>query len=400
MRDHPYSSAAGRLFIGCRYAVYGCLALLSGVAHHDRIDVLMSVCAAFAVLACVMHGICRWQRAAAWLRASHLVETAMALTVLTYVGSPLELQMLAASVFVSANTALWGLPGLIVHGLVCLSLVALWPWSAAATETVRHLSVAAALVFSLGLSMAAHHQAELLSRRGRAWRDESRTLRRFLPENLPRQLQGMTVHRSWYCVGFVDLNGFTRASHTLDDDALCTFLNDFLSSVNALVHAWDGQVTKFLGDGVLCVFPADSPDVRRNSALQAVRCLRHIPVILSQLERETGPGPGYAATIGIASGDCLAGEWGGAGRFDYTVIGAPVNRAQRLQARAGRYGGLLMDAATAALIDHGEDPGKRLTLRLKGIGVVTAYALDDSTSSPDKTSVNVRVRSAKVRPIF
>lgn len=374
MHHHPYSSVTGQLFTACRYAVYAILALLISLTWTET-RLLAVAIAGYLTLACVMHAVCRPRTAATYVHVAHGLEAVLALTLLVWIRAPLEIHLLAASVFVSANTALWGWRGCLSQALGAglVAGIALAALPSPSSEAVRFACLGAALVFSLGLSLAAHQQAVRLSRRGCAWRDESRALRRYLPEDLPRRLEDTSVHRAWYCVGFVDLSGFTRATLELDDRALELFLNNFLAAATSLVRAWDGHVAKFLGDGVLCVFPAETAFEQRNTAVQAVRCLRQMPEALQT--GRTPVLPDLGASIGIACGECLAGEWGGAGRYDYTVIGAPVNRAQRLQARAARHGGLLMDARTAALIAPDEKPGLKLDLKLKGLGLVEAYPL-------------------------
>ncbi len=354
--------------------IYATLVLLVSLTRM-RMDMVATALVGLSAVGLVMHVVCRARFPAITLRVAHLLESLLVLMLLAHVGAPLEIHLLAASVFASANAALWGWRGLLATACAVGIAAGLSSdsWPSSASNGVQFACLAAALVFSLGLSLAAHQQAARLSRRSLSWRDENRALRRYLPEDLPHRLEDITVQRAWYCVGFVDLRGFTRATVLLDDAALAAFLNEFLARATALVRAWDGHVAKFLGDGVLCVFPADTADEQRNCAVQAVRCLRQMTAVL-----HGHPGsamPELSISVGVACGECLAGEWGGAGRYDYTVIGAPVNRAQRLQARSASHGGLLMDAGTAALIAPDETPGLRLDMRLKGLGSVQAYPL-------------------------
>jgi adenylate cyclase len=81
-------------------------------------------------------------------------------------------------------------------------------------------------------------------------------------------------------------------------------------------------VNKFDGDGALCVFgaPADLPD-HRAAALRAARRLRDRLGVLA---------PGIEAGVGVSSGPVTAGNVGAEERFEYTVIGDPVNEAARI----------------------------------------------------------------------
>ena len=83
--------------------------------------------------------------------------------------------------------------------------------------------------------------------------------------------------------------------------------------------------------------------------------------------------------VGLASGYCAIGDWGGSRRLDYTAIGAAVNLASRLQQEAG-VGGALVCAATAALLGADVDAGAiecgpLQQLNIKGFGNVQAYLL-------------------------
>jgi adenylate cyclase len=83
-----------------------------------------------------------------------------------------------------------------------------------------------------------------------------------------------------------------------------------------------GWVNKFEGDAALCVFgaPSDHPNAA-GAALSAGRELAQ------RLEREL---PDVEAAIGLSAGSVVAGNIGAAHRYEYTVIGDPVNEAARL----------------------------------------------------------------------
>jgi class 3 adenylate cyclase len=58
----------------------------------------------------------------------------------------------------------------------------------------------------------------------------------------------------WYC----DLRGFTRASDSLPRDAIIALLNDYFDTMGALVTSAGGEILKFMGDGMLAIFPVGS----------------------------------------------------------------------------------------------------------------------------------------------
>ncbi len=121
---------------------------------------------------------------------------------------------------------------------------------------------------------------------------------------------------------FVDLEGSTGLAETHDPAEVVALLNRFFAVVVEVVAAQQGWVNKFEGDAALCVFGAPLPDSdAATHALAAGRVLR------DRLLRELGE---IHAGIGVSAGRVVAGNVGAARRFEYTVIGDPVNEAARL----------------------------------------------------------------------
>jgi adenylate cyclase len=99
-------------------------------------------------------------------------------------------------------------------------------------------------------------------------------------------------------------------------------LNAFFRLVVRDVEAHGGWVNKFEGDAALCVFGAPAAiDDAPGEALAAARSLR------SDLAAEL---PAIDVGIGVSAGTAVAGNVGAEHRFEYTVIGDPVNEAARL----------------------------------------------------------------------
>jgi adenylate cyclase len=121
---------------------------------------------------------------------------------------------------------------------------------------------------------------------------------------------------------FVDLVGSTALAATEDPAVVVAALNRFFAVVVAVVDRHGGWVNKFEGDAALCVFGAleDHPE----PAASALAAGRELSAALR------GELPTLAAGIGLASGRVVAGNIGAADRYEYTVIGDPVNAAARL----------------------------------------------------------------------
>ncbi len=121
---------------------------------------------------------------------------------------------------------------------------------------------------------------------------------------------------------YVDVIGSTTLAERESPERVVAVLNEFFAAVVAVVDQFGGLVNKFEGDAALCVFgaPAEQPD-HADRALASARALR---------ERVRALAGGLDAAIGVATGTAVAGYIGAETRFEYTVIGDPVNEAARL----------------------------------------------------------------------
>ncbi|RMI47520.1 adenylate/guanylate cyclase domain-containing protein [Actinomadura harenae] len=121
---------------------------------------------------------------------------------------------------------------------------------------------------------------------------------------------------------FVDLTGSTRLAETRSPDQVVELLNAFFAVVVRVVAAHAGWINKFEGDAALAIFGAPSAmDDAAGAALGAARELG------GRLRAEV---PEVDAGIGVSAGPVVAGYIGAEQRFEYTVIGDPVNEAARL----------------------------------------------------------------------
>lgn len=158
------------------------------------------------------------------------------------------------------------------------------------------------------------------------------------------QLGGEERH---VAVVFVDIVGSTQIVTSRPATEVVALLNRFFAVVVDEVDRHDGLVNKFEGDATLAIFGApnhlDNPE---DAALSAARA------ILYRLATEV---PECRAGIGVAAGQVVAGNVGARERFEYTVIGEPVNEAARLcELAKARPMPLLTTAQTLRTADVGE----------------------------------------------
>jgi adenylate cyclase len=131
---------------------------------------------------------------------------------------------------------------------------------------------------------------------------------------------------------FIDLIGSTRLAAALPPEEVVAMLNDFFAVVVDVVERHGGQINKFEGDAALAIFGAPVPtDDTAGHALAAAREL-HRRLNTSGAEINFG--------IGVSAGMAAAGNVGDRSRYEYTVIGDPVNEAARLSEVAKRSGGI------------------------------------------------------------
>lgn len=140
---------------------------------------------------------------------------------------------------------------------------------------------------------------------------------------------------------FVDIIGSTGMAADRPPEEVVTVLNRFFDVVIEVVNRHGGWVNKFEGDAALAVWgaPTESPDMEA-SLLAAARELGE------RLHREI---PEVRAGIGVSAGRAVAGNVGAAQRYEYTVIGDPVNEAARLTELAKEVPALVM--ANGSLLD-------------------------------------------------
>jgi adenylate cyclase len=124
---------------------------------------------------------------------------------------------------------------------------------------------------------------------------------------------------------FLDLRGSTSIAEHMPPAGFVAMLNDLFTTVVAAVEAEGGWANKFEGDAALCIFGAPIPQAdHARCALRAARRLGDDLVALRRRHSQLDAG------IAVASGTVVAGNIGSARRYEYTVIGDPVNVAARL----------------------------------------------------------------------
>jgi adenylate cyclase len=145
---------------------------------------------------------------------------------------------------------------------------------------------------------------------------------------------------------FIDVIGSTELAHRESPERVVALLNEFFQVVVDEVHECGGMVNKFEGDAALCVFGAPVP--QRNHAARALACARKLRARIDALD----------AAIGVSCGTVVAGNVGAEARFEYTVIGDPVNEAARLTELAKSHEERLLASGDTVDAAGGEEAGR------------------------------------------
>ena len=131
-------------------------------------------------------------------------------------------------------------------------------------------------------------------------------------------------------IWFSDLVGFTRISDTASPGTVLELLNDYAEAQVEEIEARGGHVLKFIGDGILAIFPQDDKAQACGCALDAAANLTNRIVTLNA--RRTAHGMPVTSThIALHVGELLYGNLGSPRRLDFTVLGPAVNEAARIE---------------------------------------------------------------------
>ncbi|MDA9519091.1 adenylate cyclase [Bradyrhizobium sp. CCBAU 11434] len=148
-----------------------------------------------------------------------------------------------------------------------------------------------------------------------------------------RRGTGTTVRAA---IMICDLRDFTKISDNWPRDDVIDLLNDYFDAMSDPIARHGGEILKFIGDGLLAIFPLSQPNACAN-LLRAVTEARKAMAALNTRNNGTGRAPlNYG--IGVHVGDVMYGNIGSSSRLDFTVIGPAVNMASRLEALTKQVG--------------------------------------------------------------
>ena len=139
---------------------------------------------------------------------------------------------------------------------------------------------------------------------------------------------------------FTDVRGFSTISENLDPTELVKILNHYLTDMSDIILDLRGTIDKYEGDAIICFFgaPVEFDDHASRACLSAVRMKKAEAALNIHFEEnKISPNPLFTR-IGVNTGEMVVGNMGTAQKMDYTIMGASVNLAARLEGVNKQYG--------------------------------------------------------------
>lgn len=155
---------------------------------------------------------------------------------------------------------------------------------------------------------------------------------------------------------FTDIKDFTSYSEVLKAPVLLGHLNEYLTALTDAILNTQGTIDKYIGDSIMAFWGAPTTIVKPATlACEAALAIRKETQRINEKWGEQGVNIHFDTRVGLNIGDVIVGNVGSEERFNYTVIGDPVNLASRLESANKQYGTDIM--ISTAIIDALQDEG-------------------------------------------
>ncbi|MBR1286075.1 adenylate/guanylate cyclase domain-containing protein [Bradyrhizobium sp. AUGA SZCCT0177] len=184
------------------------------------------------------------------------------------------------------------------------------------------------------------------------------TFSNFVPKRLVQQLvetgDAMTLGgaRREVTVLFTDVVNFTGLTENRDPTQVMQYTSRYFGAMSEAIMANEGTVDKFIGDAVMGIWnaPIEDDDHVANACVAVLACIEANGELNAAFQREGWPL--YNTRFGLHVGDAVVGNIGSLDRMNYTVLGATVNLAARLEGLNKNYGtSILVSSAIKQRVD-------------------------------------------------
>lgn len=248
--------------------------------------------------------------------------------------------VLASAVMVFAMPLLSPLRGTLVALAVLVALLLInlgfWIYSDLALPIAAGLLMVLSL-FALNMSWGYFVES-------RAKRQITSLFGQYVPPELVEvmsrdpQIHTMEGRNAELTVLFADIRGFTSIAEALDPRQLTQLINEFLTTMTAVIGRHRGTLDKYIGDEIMAFWgaPVEDPQHARHAVLAALEMQTAMAELNPKLLARGWPA--LSIGIGVNTGTVAVGDMGSTVRKAYTVMGDAVNLASRLEGLTKRYG--------------------------------------------------------------
>ncbi|MBK6605232.1 MAG: adenylate/guanylate cyclase domain-containing protein [Leptospiraceae bacterium] len=193
-------------------------------------------------------------------------------------------------------------------------------------------------------------------------------------------------------VMFCDIRSFTALSETMTPEETFKFLNAYLKRVGPIIRNNQGFIDKFMGDGIMALFPLHPEDAVR-AAIEMQNTVREYNVIRNKSNYKP-----IEVGIGIHVGNLMLGTIGEANRMDATVISDAVNLASRLEGLTKIYGApILISDAIFERLNNQNDYQYRMLGRVQVKGKTDSIGILEIIHDPSPEIAEFKSNS---KPMF
>jgi PAS domain S-box-containing protein len=186
----------------------------------------------------------------------------------------------------------------------------------------------------------------------------------------------LASQRKKLTVFFSDIANFTETTDKMESEDVTQLLNHYLTEMSAIVLDYGATIDKYIGDAIMIFFGDPESRGVHQDALACVKMAVAMRKRVQELAlewRDTGIEWPLTCRIGINTGYCTVGDFGGDARMDYTIVGSAVNLASRLEHNAPP-GEILISYETYAHIKDEVDCKEEGQITVKGIAYpITTY---------------------------
>ncbi|MEQ8652594.1 MAG: adenylate/guanylate cyclase domain-containing protein [Kiloniellales bacterium] len=199
----------------------------------------------------------------------------------------------------------------------------------------------------------------------------------------------ISTERKKLTIFFSDIKDFTETTERLQPEDLTAVLNQYLTEMTAIALAHGATVDKYIGDAILVFF--GDPETKgveedAKACLYMAIAMQKRMRALNAEWRQRGIEVPFRIRCGMNTGYCNVGNFGSDERMDYTIVGAQVNLAARLESIA-EPGNIVLSYETYALVRDIIHAREMAPIQMKGIARdVVPYTVEGLREDPEAKS--------------